>query len=99
MRAHCKAEVLWRLVELIHQSQLGSELVRRIADMPVPVDGALREPYPAEILVAGTVAEPAPHLKEGVVHPCTPPEVTDHETFQGEAARQAVTADRHDTEP
>ena len=52
----------------------------------------LGHPEPHEILVAGAVAEPPPHLQKRVELPWTANKVRDRETIQRQAPRQDVAA-------
>ncbi len=60
--------------------------------MGIPAHTIGRNPYPAQILVARTVAEPPAHLHEGVIHHGVPQEVADRQPFQRQSAREGEAA-------
>jgi hypothetical protein len=61
-------ELSGRHLRLLHTAKFVAQLFNGFADMFVPAACFRRHPDAAEVLVSWPIAEPAPHLEQGVVH-------------------------------
>ncbi|MPM81967.1 hypothetical protein SDC9_129025 [bioreactor metagenome] len=82
MAAHCQSELFRRSIRQLHAFQLGLQVVHRLVDVGIPAHAIRRNPHAAQVFIPRPIAEPAPHLHEGVVHHGIPQEVADRESFQ-----------------
>ena len=89
MRADVKAKILRTETIAPHALDLLHKLFSSIGDVGVPVDRIAREMDATEILEARSVAEPAAHLHEGVVHFRVAVHVADGQSLNGQTSRQA----------
>ncbi len=63
-----QTKLFGRGVGLLHALEFELKFLGRLTDMRIPGRGFLRHPDTAKILVVRTIAEPAAHLHECVVH-------------------------------
>ena len=93
-----ESELLRGCVGGLHAPELTSQLLYGLRDVLVPALGGLRHPDAAEALIVGPVAEPSPHLHQGVVHHGVSHEIADHQSLKRQSAGQRESTHRDDVE-
>lgn len=94
--AHLETELTGGESDRRHLLDVPAELVSRSRDLLVGIDQLCGRVKPAQVLVAGPIAEPATHLQQGVVGFSEAQVVAHRKALKGEATRQLLPADSDD---